>query len=253
MIYYGPPGVSLRYRCKIPVDKGEAIMSLSWKWVAMISLVICTVVALTVAAPYWASDPADEDESPPMGRVVAYELNIRASPDHEAEEVGKLYMGDEVPLLERLDFWYRIGEGQYVHSEYIVPIEHFGFIRPAAYYEGRKWIDINLTEQRLSAYEGRTVITQTLISSGLPSHPTPSGLFSVTGKVESRSMFGFDFDLPAVPWVLYFHPRGYAVHGTYWHNNFGHPMSHGCVNTPTAAAAWLYEWAEPGTPIAIHY
>jgi hypothetical protein len=223
------------------------------KWMAVASFAILMVVALAVVAPARAGDPASGDEPPPLGRVVTYVLNIRASPDHESETVGRLYGGDEVPLLERIGSWYKIGEGQYVHSEYVAPVEHFKFIYPTAYSEGQKWIDINLTEQRLTAYEGRTVITQTLISTGLPSHPTPTGVFTVMGKVESRHMFGPDFDLPAVPWVLYFNLRGYAIHGTYWHNDFGRVHSHGCVNAPTAAAAWLYGWAGVGTPVAIHY
>jgi lipoprotein-anchoring transpeptidase ErfK/SrfK len=227
-------------------------MLLSRKWTIAVSLAIWTVVALSLATPVRADDPPGGGD-PPLGRVVAYGLNIRTSPDQEAGKVGELHMGDEVPLLGRIGDWYKIGEGQYVRSEYVVPIEYFKFVRPAAYDEGQKWIDINLTEQRLTAYEGKTVITQTLISSGLPSHPTPSGIFSVSQKSESQYMFGPDFDLPAVPWVLYFTSQGHAVHGTYWHDNFGHQMSHGCVNAPTAAAAWLYGWAEIGTPISVHY
>jgi lipoprotein-anchoring transpeptidase ErfK/SrfK len=228
-------------------------MLLNRKWMAAAGFAVLMVVSLTVAAPARAGDPPGEGEPPPLGRVVAYALNVRASPDYESEAVGELYMGDEVPLLERTGFWYRIGKDQYVHSEYVVPVEHFKLTYPAAYDEGQKWIDINITAQRLIAYEGKEVITQTLVSTGLPSHPTPSGMFTVTQKAESRYMFGPDFDLPAVPWVLYFDSQGHAIHGTYWHNNFGQQMSHGCVNAPTAAAAWLYNWAEAGTPIVIHY
>jgi lipoprotein-anchoring transpeptidase ErfK/SrfK len=60
------------------------------------------------------------------------------------------------------------------------------------------------------------------------------------------------YDLPNVPHVMYFH-KGYAIHGTYWHNNFGRRMSHGCVNANKAAAAWLYNWAPVGTPVKVHY
>ena len=64
-------------------------------------------------------------------------------------------------------------------------------------------------------------------------------------------MTGNDYDVPNVPNVLYF-DRGYALHGAYWHNNFGTPMSHGCVNLPLGNAQWLFNWAQIGTPVIIH-
>ena len=70
-------------------------------------------------------------------------------------------------------------------------------------------------------------------------------------------MRGPGYDLPGVPYVMYFYgggiakSRGYGIHGTYWHNNFGHPMSHGCVNMPTAEAEWAYYWSDYGTPVIV--
>lgn len=61
-----------------------------------------------------------------------------------------------------------------------------------------------------------------------------------------------EYFLPAVPYVMYFHGN-YGLHGTYWHNNFGQPMSHGCVNLPTDAAQWLFNWAPIGTKVVTHY
>ena len=105
-----------------------------------------------------------------------------------------------------------------------------------------KWIDINLTTQTLTAYAGQKAVLQTRISSGTWRTPTVVGTFRVYVKHASTRMRGPGYDLPNVPYVMYFY-RGYGLHGTYWHNNFGTPMSHGCVNLPTADAKWLFNWA----------
>ena len=65
-------------------------------------------------------------------------------------------------------------------------------------------------------------------------------------------MHAWPADLPNVPYTMYFY-KGYGIHGTYWHHNFGHPMSHGCVNMRTSDAAWLFNWASVGTPVVTHY
>jgi LysM repeat protein len=121
---------------------------------------------------------------------------------------------------------------------------------------GERWIDVDLTLQRLTAYEENQPVYSTLIASGTWEHPTVTGLFQVYLRYESQTMngyrLGYDYYLPNVPYVMYFY-RDYAIHGTYWHNNFGTPMSHGCVNTPTPDALWLYNWSSYGTPVNVHY
>jgi lipoprotein-anchoring transpeptidase ErfK/SrfK len=117
---------------------------------------------------------------------------------------------------------------------------------------GARWIDIDLSEQRLTAYQGDTAVFSTLVSTGTANHPTPVGEFAVRTKIDAQTMSGADYYLPNVQYVMYFAGAN-AIHGTYWHNNFGHPMSHGCVNLPTADAAWLYSWASIGTPVVTHY
>jgi lipoprotein-anchoring transpeptidase ErfK/SrfK len=115
---------------------------------------------------------------------------------------------------------------------------------------GEKWIDVDLSEQTLTAYQGETVVMSFSISSGLPAHPTVTGTFQIWAKVASQTMTGGSraagdyYNLPGVPWVQYFY-EDYSIHGTYWHNNFGHPMSHGCVNMRTEDAQWLFDWAAP--------
>ncbi|MBN2422988.1 L,D-transpeptidase [Candidatus Woesearchaeota archaeon] len=95
------------------------------------------------------------------------------------------------------------------------------------------------------------VIYTTLVSAGLSATPTPTGDFKIFEKIESRAMSGPGYYLEGVPHIMYFKERGYAIHGAYWHNNFGHPMSHGCVNLPLDDAEWFYDWAEVGTLVTI--
>ena len=114
------------------------------------------------------------------------------------------------------------------------------------------WIDVNLSTQRLTAYVGSTPVRSTLVSTGLPRTPTVTGSYRIYVKYTSTLMTGPGYYLPNVPYTMYFY-RGYGIHGTYWHSNFGHPMSHGCVNLPTSEAQWLFYWASVGTLVKIHY
>ena len=117
---------------------------------------------------------------------------------------------------------------------------------------GAKWIDIDLSSQRLRAYAGNTVLRTMVVSTGIARYPTPPGRFRIYSKYPSITMSGPGYYLPGVPHSMFFY-RGYAIHGTYWHNNFGTPMSHGCINLTRADAAWLYSWAPIGTLVVIHW
>lgn len=110
-----------------------------------------------------------------------------------------------------------------------------------------KWIDVDLTHQQLTAYEGSSPVFQAAVSTGLPNTPTMVGEFRVYLKLTATAMAGPGYYLPGVPYTMYFY-GGYALHGTYWHNNFGNPMSHGCVNLSTEDARRLFEWADPILP-----
>jgi lipoprotein-anchoring transpeptidase ErfK/SrfK len=117
---------------------------------------------------------------------------------------------------------------------------------------GERWIDVDLSNQRLVAYEGDSPVYQVIVSTGLPGTPTVTGQYRIYVKYPAQTMSGPGYYLPDVPYVMYFY-LGYGIHGTYWHNNFGQPMSHGCVNAPTPDAQWLYNWAEVGTLVNVHY
>ncbi len=118
--------------------------------------------------------------------------------------------------------------------------------------DGVKWIEVNLSTQTLTAWQGDVPVLSVRVSTGTAATPTVTGRFRIYNKLTSQTMSGPGYYLPNVPWVMYFY-QGYALHGTYWHNNFGVPMSHGCVNMRIADAEWLFRWAPQGTLVYVHY
>jgi len=113
-----------------------------------------------------------------------------------------------------------------------------------------KYFLVDISDQRVYAYEGQTLARSTLVSTGRWPYPTVIGEFSIYLRFTSTRMRGPGYDLPNVPYTMYFF-KGYGLHGTYWHNNFGTPMSHGCVNMPTPEAEWAYNWSTYGTPVIV--
>ena len=118
-----------------------------------------------------------------------------------------------------------------------------------------KAIVVSLGQQMLWAYKGDEVVSSSFVSTGKAGFETPVGTYAVISKLPSQTMEGVIggeyYNVPDVPWVLYFTDRGHALHGTYWHTNFGTPMSHGCVNLPLDSAAWLYQWTPIATPVHV--
>jgi lipoprotein-anchoring transpeptidase ErfK/SrfK len=117
---------------------------------------------------------------------------------------------------------------------------------------GERWIDVDLSQQRLYAYEGDTLVQSFVVSTGTWQTPTVTGKYKVWIKLRSAPMSGPGYYLPDVPYIMYFY-KGYGIHGTYWHNNFGTPMSHGCVNLTIPDAEWVYNFSVVGTVVNVHY
>src|SRR5579884_64447 len=135
---------------------------------------------------------------------------------------------------------------------------------------GRKWVEVSLSKLQLWAYQGNTAVMTTLVSTGLDPNPTAPGDYHVYWKLNMQTMEGYTdssgvnwgdteppgggyyWIVPNIPNVMYFSLTGDALHGTYWHHNFGNPMSHGCVNLPLQVAAWMYGWAPLGTEVWVH-
>lgn len=218
--------------------------------------------------------PIKTPEPPPTttGTVTASSINLRAGPGAYFSSAGMVEYGDTVELLGKLD------DSSWIYIKTADKTE--GWIEPKWVYfhgfniiwdyvplvtapptetstpvvltdvEGR-WIDIDLSEQRLRAYEGTKLVGNFLVSTGIPPFYTEPGQFHIYMKFRWDDMAGPDYYLPNVPYSMYYN-NNFSIHGTYWHRNFGTRMSHGCVNMDTADAEWLYNWADLGTLVNIH-
>jgi hypothetical protein len=154
---------------------------------------------------------------------------------------------EEQLVSERM--WYRIGPDQWLEQG------NLGLVKPTTRPEGvgptEQWIEINLYEQTLAAYEGDRMVYATLVSSGLPAWSTPPGLFRIwlkvkQGKMSGREGFSDYYFLEDVPWSMFFNGP-VALHGAYWHDKFGLRHSHGCVNLSPKDALWLFDWTTPAS------
>ncbi len=203
-------------------------------------------------------------------------VNMRSGPGTEHPIVSKLRTGivlkvAEIVIVDGVG-WYKIAfdEGVrypervtgdwYVAADYVRLFTDTGDqISYATVTIGNsKRITVDISEQMLYAYENDTLFMQEPISTGLEFTPTPRGTFIIFKKMPSRYMQGpvpdvsdDYYDLPGVPWDLYFTHGGAVIHGAYWHDHFGQPWSHGCVNLPPQKAKELYLWAEVGTPVTV--
>ena len=129
---------------------------------------------------------------------------------------------------------------------------------PGRWQTGDKEVVVSLGAQRLWAYEGEQSILATFVSTGTAETPevaTPIGQWRILVKLPMETMTGTvngePYQVEDVPYVMYFTDEGHALHGTYWHYNFGAPMSHGCVNLPMDVAEWMYRWAPEWTAVTI--
>jgi len=116
---------------------------------------------------------------------------------------------------------------------------------------GVHWFDVDLSDQRMYAYEGDTLVRTFIVSTGTWQTPTLTGRFKIWIKLKSAPMSGPGYYLPNVPHIMYY-DGDYGIHGAYWHNNFGVPMSHGCINLSLPDAEWAYNFASVGTVVNIH-
>jgi lipoprotein-anchoring transpeptidase ErfK/SrfK len=131
-----------------------------------------------------------------------------------------------------------------------VPLDN-GFL-PDMGLNSERWIDVDLSKQEVYAYDGEQIVNTFIVSTGTWEHPTVTGQYRIYVKYLYDDMSGPGYYLPDVPYTMYFY-KGYSFHGTYWHSNFGTPMSHGCVNMRTEDAAWLFDFSPEGTLVNVHY
>jgi hypothetical protein len=161
----------------------------------------------------------------------------------QTDDAGQVWYGVRDGLT-----WSGVNWGQAEHFRIIYPEE----LTPLSPATEDKRILIELSKQWLTCFEGETPVFETRLSSGMMGLVTPQGTHRVLQKVHTTRMIGGEgrnyYDLPGIGFVTYFTAKGVAIHGTYWHNDYGRPRSHGCVNTPTAAAQWIYRWCRPDVP-----
>lgn len=176
---------------------------------------------------------------------------------------------DRVQDVEGRD-WYRLRDELDPDTPWFVQASHVRRIRDSEFFPlspavppDQKLIRVNLTDQMLTCYEYDRRVFATRVSTGATfvapdgeqlRYGTPTGTHRVVGKMPSRHMMGGeeekgdDYDLPGVPWCTYITGGGVAIHGTYWHNDFGRKRSHGCINVTSDAAKWIYRWTLPWEP-----
>jgi hypothetical protein len=193
-------------------------------------------------------------------------------PDPASSPLYRLYYQSTAWVGRALEgedgrWWYELVD-DVLHIRYFARAEHLRTIESKELTPlspevplHQKRIEVSLARQELLAFERGQLILKTRISSGIPDKTprengiptiTPTGRFYVDKKMPLRHMGDGRitasleaYELPGVPWVSYFHATGVAFHGTYWHNNFGVPMSHGCVNMTVEEAKWLFRWTLP--------
>ena len=151
------------------------------------------------------------------------------------------------------EIWYLIGPDQWIEQTNVARADVDP--PPEGVPQGAKWIEVDLFEQTIAAYEGERMVYATLISSGRTGTSTPPGLYTLWSKVREGKMSNPDVEdgsaawyfLEDVPWTMYFH-EGYSIHASFWHDAFGFTRSHGCVNLAPRDAQWFFTWADPFIP-----
>jgi hypothetical protein len=194
---------------------------------------------------------------------------LRSAPNDKAYRLYRLYYSSVHLVIGRVvddkgDVWYQLKDDEFPRVQEYVRAEGLRRIlprelAPISPLAKDKRIEVSLKDQKLYAYEGESLAYAarcatgthyTIEDIGLLDLTTPIGEYGVVSKRPSRHMYGFvgstdAYDLPGVPFCTYFTQTGVAVHGTYWHNDFGRPRSHGCVNVLADDARWIYRWSMP--------
>ncbi|MEA3326573.1 MAG: L,D-transpeptidase [Chloroflexota bacterium] len=209
-----------------------------------------------------------------LGEVTVPFVKAYSSLDADRTVLYRFYYASTFWILKRIlddqgDVWYQLLDDRNYRVYYVsaanlrlVPDTELTAISKDVPPEDKK-IVVDLTAQSLTAYEADQIVYMSRVSSGIRlregGFATPKGYYRTIRKRPCRHMsnpandYGSGFDLPGVPWVSYFTSQGVAIHGAYWHNNFGVPYSHGCINMTPQAAKWIYRWTTPTVPPDHYY
>ena len=210
-----------------------------------------------------------------LAEVTVPYTDARIESEDDAEFVYRLYYETTHWITETITnektqkVWYKLHDDKWRDDSYyvlashlrIIPDEELAPISPEVP-EYKKSIEVRLIQQIVVAYEGNRPVFATRAATGARfaggKYYTPQGIFKTYYKRPSRHMAAGNlansgYDLPGVPWVLYITEGGISFHGTYWHNDFGAPRSHGCINLSSQAAKWLYRWTSPVVKLGEEY
>jgi lipoprotein-anchoring transpeptidase ErfK/SrfK len=215
------------------------------------------------------NDPQHISLKGALGEVSVPFTEARLEPDSNAEALYRLYYESvhwvKASAIHPTDgrVWYYLLDDKF-EQFYYVPAEHIRILPDSELAplspdvpEKEKRIEVRLSDQLVLAYEGSKIVFATRTATGgrlrSGTYTTPTGDFITFHKRPTRHMAAGDlassgFDLPGVPWVTYIKDNGISFHGTYWHNDYGRPRSHGCINLTPQAAKWLYRWTIPSVP-----
>jgi lipoprotein-anchoring transpeptidase ErfK/SrfK len=188
-------------------------------------------------------------ERPPAAIVTSDEVAVFSAPDSSATLVRKLtrwsvISGSEEGPLKAENAWVKLQDGAFVRDENISRVRPV--LVPEDITADEKWIAVDLKEQLLHAYEGEVLVRVIPCSTGMEGNTEP-GNYRIQWKRRMQTLRPEKrLRVEDVQWVMYYYPRkGIAIHGTYWHDDFGKPVSHGCVNVPVRDARWTFEWSAP--------
>ncbi|MDR3559370.1 MAG: L,D-transpeptidase family protein [Candidatus Pacebacteria bacterium] len=199
------------------------------------------------------------------GRVTVNGLNVRSGPSPQSPKVGALSAINRVKVLATKNGWDKIDGGRYpgdwISSAYVAriaqPAPDRNISVPAGVGPGQFWIDVNIAKETLTLFQYQKPVFATYVSTGLAASPTMRGTFQIWEKLLKARMHGGPpfathvYDLANVPWTMYYH-GSFAVHGTYWHDNFGRPQSAGCTNITQGDAKYIYSKVGVGTVVYNH-
>lgn len=221
---------------------------------------------LQPAETHYQQPQFDVPESGQVGEITVPFSDTKLDPTFYSKRGYRIYYGSThwvkrtIVVREEKSIWYEIYDN-YLHTSFyvphyemrLIPADELTLLSPDVP-EEQKNIQVDLSTQLVTAFEGDKVVFSARCSSGAKGTRTPEGEYRTYHKGPSIHMTneGDDeaqvYDLPGVPWCTFFTGMGNAFHGTYWHNDYGRPRSHGCVNLPSEAAKFLYRWTRPVVP-----
>ncbi|MCH7640793.1 L,D-transpeptidase [Patescibacteria group bacterium] len=184
--------------------------------------------------------------------LPALNFKLGKAPSQDRSDYVACTPNDLSGVIDKTDFLAYFEANKLTVPDFAMEQDSFSVLGLA---HQERWVEIDLSEQKLKAWEGDQLFLETPVSTGLPWWPTPTGEFRIWIKLRATKMEGgegkYYYYLPNVPYVMFFgnsevpNWKGYGLHGTYWHDDFGTQRSHGCVNLPTSVARELYYWLDP--------